>query len=63
MVRAVMVLVVWKSLKSQENRKARNCLSPKNRPSQENSKAKNRKNHQKVEIYLILTLRIAGQAF
>ena len=46
-----------------EDQKAKNRLSPKTHLSQENPKAKNRKNCQKDGIYLILTLKIAGQAF
>ena len=42
--------MVLSTLKSLENRKAKNWLSPKNCLSQENLKAKNRKNHQKVGI-------------
>ena len=52
-MRMVIVLVIWKLLKSQENRKAKICLSPKNRQSQE-------KICQKVGIYSILTLKITG---
>ena len=53
----MLVMVVWKLLKNQENQKVKICQSPKNYLSQENQKAKNWKNHQKVGIYLILTLQ------
>ena len=44
-----------KIAKKSENQKVKNCLSPENWLSP--------KNRQKVGIYLILTLKIAGRAF
>ena len=51
-----LVVIVWSTLKSQENQKAKNWLNPENCLSQENQKAKNRKNCQKVGIHLISML-------
>ena len=51
-----LVVMVWSMLRSQENQKAKIWLSSKNCLSQENPKAKNRKNYQKVKIHRILTL-------
>ena len=45
-----LVVMVWSTLRSQENRKTRKRLSPENRLSQ-------KKIHQKVGIYFILALR------
>ena len=59
----LMDLVVWNMLRSQENRKAKSWLSSKNCLSQENQKAKNRKNRQKVGIHLISILRRPDRAF
>ena len=61
----VMNRVIDQSVWSQklEDQKAKNWLSLKNCLSQENPKVKNRKNHQKVGIYLILMLRIVDRAF
>ena len=50
-----LVVIVWSTLGSQENRKARKRLSPENRLSQE-------KIHQKVGIHLISALRRPGRA-
>ena len=64
----MLIKMVWSTLKSQENhlsqktclsqdnQKAKNCLNPKNWLSQ-------KKNCQKVGIYLISTLKKMGQAF
>ena len=50
-------------LKSQENLKAKNCLSPKHCYSQENQNMKNWKNDQKVGIYPNLTLKKQAKVF
>ena len=57
-----LVVMVWSTLRSQENRKAKNRLSLENCLIQENLKVKNWKNHQKVGIHLISMLKIPGQA-
>ena len=50
------LVVVWSTLGSQENQKAKKRLSPQNRLSQE-------KIYQKVGIHLILALQSPDQAF
>ena len=50
-----LVVMVWSTLKSKKNRKARKCLSPKNWLSQ-------KKIHQKVGIHLISALQKPDRA-
>ena len=52
----LILVVVKKLLRSQENQKAKNYLSPKNRLNKE-------KSCQKVEFHLIIILRKTAQAF
>ena len=54
-MRSMDLVVMWSTLKSQENRKAKKCLSSENRLSQE-------KTHQKVGIHLILALQSPDRA-
>ena len=58
MIRSIdlMLVVLKKLLRNQENQKTKNCLSPKNQLIQE-------KNCQKVGIYLILMQKKISQAF